>query len=63
MTSKGKVNFNNGKSVVKKYESETPSCEFAILQMSESGTGEVTITDENIATTSEFICDMCDDTN
>ena len=55
MTSKGKVNFNNGKSVVKKYESETPSCE--------SGTGEVTITDENIATTSEFICDMFDDTN
>lgn len=63
MDDKEKIIFNNGNSVVKKAETESFPEEFARLQMSEAGTGEITITDENIRNNSKFIADMFDYAN
>lgn len=61
MTNEGKINLNNSDSVLKRLETESFSEEVARLQMSESGTGEITITDENISNNAKLITDMFDE--
>lgn len=51
-------NFNNGNSVVEKFQKEDFPEEFSSLQINESGTGEVAITDENIKNNAKFVVDM-----
>lgn len=61
MANEEKINFNNGASVVKKFEEETFSNKFAILRINESGIGEVTVTDENIQNNAKLVVDMFDE--
>lgn len=63
MANVGKINLNNGDSVLKRFETEAFPEEVARLQMSESGTGEVTITDENIGNNAKLVADMFDEAN
>lgn len=61
MSNKMKINLNNGDSVVKKFEKENFSEEFAKMIVNESGTGEITVTDENIKNNAKSIVDLFDE--
>lgn len=61
MANKEEINFNNGDSVVKKFEEEIFKSKFSRLCVNESGIGEVTITDENIKSNAKLVVDMFDE--
>lgn len=61
MANEGKIELNNGETVVKRFEDKTFPEKFCRMQIKESGIGEVTISEESIRKDSEFIVNLFDE--